>query len=67
MAEVTQQERALVEAMDAYDKRFGGIFPFVVDVDEPWLTGELWKAVAQGEPLPDDFDFYPEVPEGAAS
>lgn len=61
---LTDEERA-DEASEAYLERFGELPPIPVGVELSFYTETLWKHIAKGEELSDDFDFYPELPEDA--
>lgn len=58
---------SLIEAADLYLERFGVNPPLPVNVNYGKLEEEIRRAVRQGEPIPDDFDWWGDLPEGAVS
>lgn len=58
---------SLIEAAELYEERFKVNPPLPVNVDDQRLEEEIRKAVRKGEPIPDDFDWWGDLPEGAVS
>jgi hypothetical protein len=55
-----------MQARQAYFDAFGNEGPRPVGVMDDYLARELQAAVKRGQPIPDDFDWYPDLPDGAA-
>lgn len=56
-----------IAARQAYLIRFGNVGPEPFGVDGDKIAAELERAVASGQPIPDDFDWYRDLPDGAVS
>lgn len=55
----------MIEAAELYGEKFGEDPPLPFGVNEERLEEELRKAVRTGEKIPDDFDWWGDLPEGA--
>lgn len=65
MAEELTPEGRADEASLAYLEKFGDFPPTPIGVDWGFYAEVLWKHIAKGERLAEDFDFYPSLPAGA--
>lgn len=55
----------LEKALDDYVELFGVEPPIPFGVSDERLASVLRDAVSSGEPVPDDFDWWDDLPEGA--
>lgn len=55
----------LADAQTAYEEKFGQPIGYCMGADESFQAVTIWNAVATGVPIPDDFDWYPNLPDGA--
>jgi hypothetical protein len=57
----------VIEARLAYQQAFGTPGPTPFEVDDGLLIATLLTAVKSGQPIPDDFNWYPDLPPGAGT
>jgi hypothetical protein len=54
-------------AIEAYNRTFKQAPPLPFGVHEDNLADALEQALAKGEPIPDDFDWYADLPPDAVA
>jgi hypothetical protein len=57
----------LMQARGAYFEAFGNEGPYPFGVTDEALAAVLLAAVEKGEPVPDEFDWYKDLPDGAVA
>ena len=65
-AKLTDEQRA-DEASRAYLEKFDELPPIPIGVDWAFYSEVLWRHIAKGEKLSDEFDFHAALPEDALS
>lgn len=60
-------ENKLLEARQAHHDAFGNEGPYPFGVSDADLAAALNAAVAAGQPIPADFNWYADVPKDAVS
>ncbi|MFZ2986596.1 MAG: hypothetical protein WA086_01245 [Ideonella sp.] len=57
----------LLQAELQYADKFSADPPVPFGVSDAWLAEVLEGAISAGAPVPSDFDWYPDMPEGAVA
>lgn len=55
----------VIAAREAYYKAFGNPGPRPMEVSDSFMARVLLDAVRNGREVPDDFDWYPDLPKDA--
>lgn len=65
MSDTEKRQNRLYDAVDAYVRAFGVPSPEPFGIDDDALADELEKAVAGGQPIGPDFDWWARLPPDA--
>lgn len=57
----------VLNAVLSYSEKFNSPSPMPFGVSDEWRAAVLEQAVADGVPISADFDWYPDMPEGAVA
>jgi hypothetical protein len=53
---------------DEYAKLFGDRPPiYIIGPSDEFISSTIADAIASGQPIPDDFDWYPDLPDDAVA